>query len=221
MILLDNVRFSLSHPSGKVSILEQIDFALPPGGRVGLTGPSGSGKTSLLALIAGIESPSSGHIMIHQTNITTLSQDELARFRLAHMGIVFQDFHLLNHLSALQNVALPLKLAGVVNADALAGHMLERVGLVHRLSHRPKELSGGERQRVAMARAFVARPKLLLADEPTGNLDPQTSQQVMDLMFTLLEEWGTTLFLVTHNPQLAKRTGRVVRLEGGRLWETP
>ncbi len=219
MVTLEKLDYTLGHAGRSLEILQQIDLTIPQGQIVGLVGPSGSGKSSLLALIAGVERPSSGRIIVNGTDFTGLSQDRLARFRRDHLGIVFQDFHLVSALTALENVALPLELAGKGDAMDRARELLELVGLGQRLDHRPSELSGGEQQRVAIARAFVARPSLILADEPTGNLDQDTSRRIMDLLFSLVRQWRATLLLVTHDAALAARADRHLQLVDGRLRE--
>ncbi|MBF0155443.1 MAG: ABC transporter ATP-binding protein [Magnetococcales bacterium] len=217
MIRLDSVTYSVSHGADTITILRGVDLHVHPGEVVGLMGPSGSGKSSLLALIAGVERPVKGRVVVDGLDLGTLDQDRLARLRRDRLGMVFQAFHLLPSLTALENVALPLELAAVRDARERAQEMLEQVGLAHRLGHRPPHLSGGEQQRVAIARAFVTRPALLLADEFTGNLDRQTSTHVVDLLFALVAQWGTTMLLVTHDPELARRTQRCLRLENGTL----
>ncbi len=187
------------------------------GETLGVLGPSGSGKTSLLMLIAGLERATGGAIEVAGQDLGALDEDARAKFRLANLGIVFQSFHLIPSMTALQNVAVPLELAGRREAFALAAAALERVGLGHRLTHRPSELSGGEQQRVALARAFAPMPRLLLADEPTGNLDVGTGRAVMDLLFALCAASGVTLFLITHDPALATRCGRNVTLRDGAI----
>ncbi len=182
-------------------------------------GPSGSGKTSLLMVVSGLERASSGGVRVAGRDLSAMGEDELARFRLHHVGIVFQAFHLLPAMTALENVALPLELLGNPKARPLAAEALESVGLSGRVGHFPAELSGGEQQRVALARAFAARPGLILADEPTGNLDESTGAAVMDLLFRLQRERGTTLLLVTHDSRLATRCDRRLRMHGGLVEE--
>ncbi len=206
---------TLPGPTGPVNILAGLDLDLVAGESVGLVGPSGSGKTSLLMLLAGLERPSSGSIRIAGAPIEEMTEDALARLRRQQIGIVFQSFHLIASMTALQNVAVPLELAGVADARARAAAALEAVGLRHRLEHLPGMLSGGEQQRVALARAFAPRPALLLADEPTGNLDQATGAVVMGQLFALRERYATTLFLVTHDPALASRCDRVLRMHDG------
>ncbi len=203
--------------NGSLTILQDIDFAARPGEAVAILGASGSGKSTLLGLMAGLDTPSSGRVWLDGTDITALDEDGRARLRARLLGFVFQSFQLLPAFTALENVMLPLELAGVSDAEDRARQMLSRVGLGARLTHHPKHLSGGEQQRVALARAFVMRPRLLLADEPTGNLDAATGAEVIDLMFELNAAAGTTLILVTHDENLARRCGRHVRLAAGRI----
>jgi putative ABC transport system ATP-binding protein len=198
-------------------ILTDIDLEVMPGEAVAVVGASGSGKSTLLGLLAGLDTPSAGSVRIDGAELFDLDEDGRAALRARLLGFVFQSFQLLPALNALENVTLPLELAEQVDAVRAARAMLERVGLAERLSHYPKTLSGGEQQRVALARAFVVRPKLLLADEPTGNLDAATGKGVIDLLFELNAEQGTTLVLVTHDEMLARRCSRVVRLAGGRI----
>ncbi|MBF0583474.1 MAG: ABC transporter ATP-binding protein [Magnetococcales bacterium] len=217
MIHLDQVSFSLVHSGQKLSILKNISLSVAKGEVVGLLGPSGSGKSTLLALLAGVEQATAGVVQVNGIRLNGLSSDQLAHFRRQHLGVVFQDFHLVPTLTAWENVALPLDLAGLPGSRQRAMAMLEQVGLAHRTDHRPTELSGGEQQRVAIARAFVGCPSLILADEPTGNLDQNTSQHIIDLLFSCVAAWGSTLFLVTHDPQLARRADRCLHLVDGCL----
>ncbi len=212
---------TLTVPSaaGPVNILRGIDLDVGEGEAVGIVGPSGSGKTSLLMVLAGLERASSGSVIIDGHELTTMSEDQLARLRRSEVGIVFQAFHLIASMTALENVAIPLELSGRADAMALAEAALRSVGLGHRLTHLPGMLSGGEQQRVALARAVAARPKLLLADEPTGNLDTATGAVVMDLLFQLREETGATLLLITHDAALAKRCDRQLKVHDGRVGE--
>ncbi len=202
---------------GSLTILKDIDFSARAGEAVAILGASGSGKSTLLGLMAGLDLPSAGRVWIDGIDITQLDEDGRARLRGRLLGFVFQSFQLLPAFTALENVMLPLELAGAADAEAKARQMLIRVGLGERLKHYPKHLSGGEQQRVALARAFVMRPRLLLADEPTGNLDAVTGGEVIDLMFELNAAAGTTLILVTHDEELARRCHRRVRLAAGRI----
>lgn len=203
--------------AGPVEILRGITLNINRSESVGLVGPSGSGKSSLLMLMGGLERASAGRVTALGEDLGALSEDALARFRRGAMGIVFQSFHLVPTMTARENVALPLEIAGAPDAWERAGAELETVGLGHRAGHYPAEMSGGEQQRTALARALVTRPAILLADEPTGNLDQANGAAVMDLMFRLRAEYGTTLVLVTHAPELAARCDRVVRIEDGRI----
>jgi len=201
---------------GTLSILEGIDFTVDAGSAVAITGSSGSGKSTLLGLLAGLDVPSAGTVRLAGRDLFALDEDGRAQLRASLVGFVFQSFQLLPNLTALENVMLPLELAGKPARDAAAG-MLERVGLGARLHHYPRTLSGGEQQRVSLARAFVVQPALLFADEPTGSLDAATGEAVIEQMFALHREHGTTLVLVTHDPQLAARCGRQLVLSAGRL----
>jgi putative ABC transport system ATP-binding protein len=217
MILLDDVELKLTSAAGEVNILRGISLRVESGETVSLVGPSGSGKSTLMMVIGGLERPTSGRVEVAGAELGRLGEDALARFRRDQVGIVFQNFHLVPTMTALENVAIPLELAGDDDAFAAAEAGLGAVGLGHRVLHYPGQLSGGEQQRVALARAFAARPKLLLADEPTGNLDTATGRRVIDLLFRLREEHGTTLLLITHDAELAERCHRVVRLADGRI----
>ncbi len=210
---------ALTVPSaaGPVNILHGIDLDIVAGETVALLGPSGSGKTSLLMLLAGLERPSAGHITLAGHDLTRLGEDALARLRRDHVGVVFQAFHLIPTMTALENVAVPLELAGRADARIRARASLEAVGLGHRLSHLPGQLSGGEQQRTAIARAFSATPRLILADEPTGNLDQATGREIISLLFAEQRAHATTLLLVTHDPALASRCERRLHLADGRL----
>ena len=201
----------------ELTILADVSFAVRAGEAVAIVGVSGSGKSTLLALLAGLDTPSAGAVEIDGHDLYALDEDGRAALRGRMVGFVFQSFQLLPAMTALENVMLPLELAGAADAEPAAQAMLDRVGLRDRLHHYPKQLSGGEQQRVAMARAFVTRPKLLFADEPTGNLDPATGAQVIDLLFGLNRESGTTLLLVTHDEALTQRCSRTLRLAAGRL----
>ena len=217
ILTLDQVRLSLMGNAGPVEILRGITLGVGRGETVGLVGPSGSGKSSLLMVMGGLERATGGRISALGHDLTALGEDALARFRRQHMGVVFQSFHLIPTMTALENVATPLELAGHPDAFARAGAELDAVGLSHRAGHYPAQLSGGEQQRVALARAAAPRPAILLADEPTGNLDGPTGAAIVDLLFGLNERHGSTLILVTHDPALARRCGRTIRLEDGRL----
>ena len=214
-IELDDIHLTLNSDAGEVNILRGIDLKIKRGETVGLVGPSGSGKTSMLMVVAGLERPTSGQVSVAGENITSLSEDRLALFRREHTGIVFQNFHLVPTMTALENVALPLEFAGRKQAFEAAREQLDAVGLGHRLDHYPGQLSGGEQQRVALARAFVTEPTILLADEPTGNLDGHTGDHVMDLLFDLHARKNTTLLLITHAPALAEKCERVLTMADG------
>lgn len=205
---------------GTLQILQDISFRVTAGESVAIVGASGSGKSTLLGLLAGLDVPSSGSVAIHGVDVFALDEDGRAGLRADTLGFVFQSFQLLPALTALENAMLPLELAGVADARSVALHWLERVGLGARKNHYPRHLSGGEQQRVALARAFAPNPRLLLADEPTGNLDAATGASIIDLMFTLNRESDTTLILVTHDEALASRCRRVMRMQAGRLDET-
>lgn len=198
-------------------ILNNINFTIYKGETVAIVGPSGSGKSTLLGLLAGLDTPSEGKVLINNTDIFALDEDGRAAVRAKNMGFVFQSFHLLPALTTLENVMLPLEIMGIGDASQSALTVLERVGLQDRLQHYPHQLSGGEQQRVAIARAFAPRPALLLADEPTGNLDTRTGQQIIDLLFELNQEQATTLVLVTHDHSLAEKCGRLLSIEAGKL----
>lgn len=221
--LIDAHGVSLQYQMGDktVAVLRDVSLQIEAGTTVAVAGPSGSGKTSLLLLLSGLERPDAGIIRMAGNSLGDLTRDELADLRRDRIGIVFQSFHLLPSLTALDNVALPLQMASRDDAHGLARDMLARVGLATRAHHRPGQLSGGEQQRVAIARALVHRPSLLLADEPTGNLDDHTAQSVKALLFELNQEFGTTLVLVTHDMTFAGQCDRVVRLHDGQLQEIP
>lgn len=212
-----DLHLTVPSAAGPVNILRGIDLDIAEGEAIGVVGPSGSGKTSLLMVLAGLEGATSGRVTLAGQELTRMDEDALARLRRQEVGIVFQAFHLIASMTALENVAIPLELAGAADAMARAAESLRAVGLGHRLTHLPGQLSGGEQQRVALARAFAPKPRLLLADEPTGNLDGATGQSVMDLLFDLQAQNGTTLMLITHDPGLAARCGRIIRIADGRI----
>jgi putative ABC transport system ATP-binding protein len=220
LVRVRDLHLTVPAAAGPVNILTGIDLDVTDGEAVGIVGPSGSGKTSLLMVLAGLERATGGSVAVAGRDLTALSEDALARFRRDMVGIVFQAFHLIPTMTALENVAVPLELAGVRDASTRAAESLRAVGLGHRLTHLPGQLSGGEQQRVALARAFAPAPRLLLADEPTGNLDAATGAAVMDLLFGMQERQGITLLLITHDPVLAARCSRRVRIADGRLAET-
>jgi putative ABC transport system ATP-binding protein len=217
MILLSDVHLKLASAAGEVNILRGLNLEVARGETVGVVGPSGSGKSTMMMIIAGLERPTSGRVDVAGEDLTALGEDALARFRRQRIGIVFQAFHLIPTMTALENVAVPLEFAGRSDAFAQAAASLSAVGLQHRLTHYPGQLSGGEQQRVALARAFAVEPSLLLADEPTGNLDGETGRQVIDLMFDLAARHASTLMLITHDPALAGRCRRLVHLVDGRI----
>lgn len=219
VLSLRDARLTLDGNAGPVEILKGITLDVAQGETLGLVGPSGSGKSSLLMLMGGLERATGGQVLALGQDLTAMDEDRLARFRMANMGVVFQSFHLIPTMTALENVAVPLELAGVADAFARAGAELEAVGLGHRGGHYPAQMSGGEQQRVALARAAVVRPRILLADEPTGNLDGVNGAAIMDLLFGLRDRHGATLVLVTHARELAERCDRVVRLVDGRVAE--
>ncbi len=217
IIVAENLGKWVKTSDGGLNILTSVSLSIKPGETLAILGSSGSGKSTLLGLLAGLDLPTSGRVELAGVSLTELDEDGRALLRARHVGFVFQSFQLLGNLTALENVMLPLELAGAGDARKAAQSMLERVELGHRLKHYPNQLSGGEQQRVALARAFVATPRILFADEPTGNLDSRTGAHVIDLLFQLNRELGTTLVLVTHDPALAGRCGRDIRLEAGRL----
>jgi len=204
-------------PGGDLTILEDVGFRVPRGATVAIVGASGSGKSTLLSLLAGLDTPSGGTVVLEGEPLSSLDEDGRARVRGEKVGFVFQSFQLLPSLTALENVMLPLELRGDADVEASARQILEKVGLGQRLGHYPRQLSGGEQQRVALARAFVTRPSLLFADEPTGNLDTHTGQAIIELLFEMNADAGTTLVLVTHDEHLAERCGRLLRLDSGKL----
>jgi putative ABC transport system ATP-binding protein len=214
---LKDAALSLDGNAGRVDILHDISLEVQKGESLGLIGPSGSGKSSLLMLMGGLERATGGSVKALGQELTGMSEDQLARFRRAHMGVVFQSFHLIPTMTALENVATPLELAGDRDAFAKAEAELEVVGLAHRADHYPSQMSGGEQQRVALARASAPRPAIVLADEPTGNLDGANGSAIIDLLFGLRDRHGATLVLVTHSQSLAARCDRVIRLADGRI----
>jgi putative ABC transport system ATP-binding protein len=216
-VFLQDVQVTLPSRAGPVAILRGCDLQADAGEAVGLVGPSGSGKTTILMVIAGLEAVTEGKVEVAGQDLRRLDEDALARFRRDHVGIVFQAFHLIPAMTALENVAVPLEFRGVPQARAIASEALDAVGLGHRLSHYPGQLSGGEQQRVAMARALAAGAQIILADEPTGNLDQETGQTIMELLFRLQRERGTTLLLVTHDEGLVRRCDRVLEVRDGRI----
>jgi len=220
IIALSNVHLSLESNAGTIEILKNISLNVSTGESLALIGPSGSGKSSILMLLGGLECASSGSVRVAGTELSDLNEDQLAFLRRDQMGIVFQSFHLIPTMSALENVATPLELAGVTDAFKKAADALNSVRLTHRHDHFPGQLSGGEQQRVALARAVVARPKILLADEPTGNLDSINGITIMDLLFSLRDQFGSTLVLATHDPLLANRCNRIIRLRDGEIDHT-
>ncbi len=217
MIVIEHLTMRLTAGGRTVTILDDVSLEIPAKQMVAIVGPSGSGKSTLLGLIAGLDRPTSGVITLNGVEITRMSEGPLARFRRAQIGYIFQSFHLIPTLTALENVLVPLELAGIDRPTEHAREWLRAVGLADRVDHYPVQLSGGEQQRVAVARAFACRPPVLLADEPTGNLDSTTGQQVMDLLLSLHRDHGTTLVLVTHDRTLASLMHRVVALRDGRI----
>ena len=217
VLSLQDAQLTLSGNAGAVEILKGISLDVARGETLGLVGPSGSGKSSLLMLMGGLERATGGQVLALGQELTTMNEDALARFRLSHMGVVFQSFHLIPTMTALENVATPLELAGAKDAFERAEAELRAIGLGERLDHYPSQMSGGEQQRVALARAAAPRPEILLADEPTGNLDGATGQVIMELLFNLRDKYGTTIVLVTHASELAERCDRVVHLNDGRI----
>ncbi len=217
VIMLDEARLALSSAEGMVEILRGISLLIEAGETVGVLGPSGAGKTSLLMIMAGLESLTGGSISLAENDITTMGEDALAALRRDQVGIVFQAFRLIPSMTALQNVAVPMELAGRRDADEMAATALEAVGLGHRKTHLPDQMSGGEQQRVAIARAIATRPRILLADEPTGNLDSGTSEKVIATLFEATKSAGAALVLVTHDADLAERCERVLTIEDGRI----
>ncbi len=217
VLSLKGTKLTLAGNAGPVEILKGIDLEVSAGETLGLIGPSGSGKSSLLMVMGGLEQATGGSVRALGSDLTAMDEDQLARFRRGNMGVVFQSFHLIPTMTALENVAVPMELAGVADAFARAEAELRLVGLGSRMDHYPRQMSGGEQQRVALARAAAPRPAILLADEPTGNLDATNGEAIMDMLFGLRDRYGATLVLVTHAPELAARCDRVVRLADGRV----
>lgn len=217
LVTLSGVTLTLESAAGPVEILRGVDFALARGEAVGIVGPSGSGKSSMMSIIAGLEKPTGGTVVVAGKDFAALDEDGLALFRRQHMGIVFQSFHLIPTMTALENVAMPLELAGARDAFAQAREALAGVGLEARTGHYPAQLSGGEQQRVALARAFVGEPDLILADEPTGNLDGDTGRAIIDTLFGIRAQRDTALLLITHEERLASQCDRVMRMADGLL----
>lgn len=219
--MLKTTHLTKTYPTAsgsQLTVLDDVSFELAPGDTFAIVGPSGSGKTTLLGLCAGLDRASSGSVSLNDIALDNLSEDERADVRNRYVGFVFQNFQLIPTLTALENVMVPLELRGDANAETVSRNWLEKVGLGDRLDHYPAQLSGGEQQRVCIARAFSNNPKILFADEPTGNLDADNAAGIVDLIFDLNRTAGTTLVLVTHDPELAKRTGRILRLKGGRVF---
>ena len=217
LVRAENLGKRVPSPEGELIILEGVNFAVATGESVAIVGASGSGKSTLLGLLAGLDTPSSGRVWLAGTDLNSLDEDGRAQLRAKRVGFVFQSFQLLPGLTALENVMLPLELAGHADPEGAARAVLQQIGLGSRLRHYPAQLSGGEQQRVAIARAFAGGPDLLFADEPTGNLDQRTGQRIIDLLFSLNRQQGTTLVLVTHDTELARYCDRSLELDGGRL----
>jgi putative ABC transport system ATP-binding protein len=216
-VLLKDVTLTLPSRAGNVEILKGVDLSVKSGEAIGIVGPSGSGKTSLLMLIAGLERATSGTLEVAGTSLKNKNEDALAAFRRDTIGIIFQSFHLIPTMTAIENVAVPLEFRGVANAMGIAEEKLKRVGLSHRVSHYPGQLSGGEQQRVAIARALASGARILLADEPTGNLDQETGEQIIKLLFELRQQEGASLLLITHDRALAKRCDRIAEVRDGKI----
>lgn len=216
-----NLKKTYSSGSRKITVLHEINFSIEERETFAIVGPSGSGKTTLLGLCAGLDQPDSGTVDLCGTELSSLTEDERAILRNRNVGFVFQDFQLLPTLTALENVAVPLELQGAKNASEVGKDLLTKVGLGDRIDHYPSQLSGGEQQRVAVARAFSNSPSILFADEPTGNLDAETGEKVIELLFNLNKELGTTLVIVTHDLELAQKTQRILRLKGGKIVDNP
>jgi len=218
ILSLQNVSKKYKSGGSFLTVLENISFLVNAGASIAIVGPSGSGKTTLLGLCAGLDQPTSGSVELQQNHLENLNEDQLASVRNQHVGFIFQNFQLLPTLTAIENVMVPLELRGEKKVRARAMEFLEKVGLAERSHHYPAQLSGGEQQRIAIARAFSNRPSILFADEPTGNLDAETSGKIVELIFNLNQEAGTTLVLVTHDDELAARTQRIIHLKGGKIY---
>ncbi len=218
ILSLQNVTKKYKSGGSLLTVLDNISFSVNAGASIAIVGPSGSGKTTLLGLCAGLDQPTSGSVILQQNHLENLNEDQLASVRNQHVGFIFQNFQLLPTLTAIENVMVPLELRGEKNVRARAMEFLEKVGLSERSHHYPAQLSGGEQQRIAIARAFSNRPAILFADEPTGNLDAETSGKIVELIFNLNQEAGTTLVLVTHDDELAARTQRIIHLKGGKIY---
>ncbi len=220
ILKLDKVSKTYNAAGRTLTVLDNISFSIEAGSSLAIVGPSGSGKTTLLGLAAGLDRPSSGHIHLNGVQLDQLDEDQRAKVRNQHVGFIFQNFQLLPTLTALENIMVPLELRGEKKTRPRAMDLLEKVGLAERGHHYPSQLSGGEQQRISLARAFSNEPRILFADEPTGNLDDETSHRIVDLIFNLNKQAGTTLIMVTHNLELANMTDRIIRLKGGRLVES-
>jgi putative ABC transport system ATP-binding protein len=218
ILSLQNVSKEYKSGGKQLTVLNNISFSIQEGASIAIVGPSGSGKTTLLGLCAGLDQPSKGSVELHQNYLEDLNEDQLAAMRNKYVGFIFQNFQLMPTLTAIENVMVPLELRGEKNVRSIAMEYLEKVGLADRSHHYPAQLSGGEHQRVAIARAFSTRPAILFADEPTGNLDAETSEKIVDLIFGLNKDAGTTLVLVTHNDELASKTERIIQLKRGQIF---
>ncbi len=217
ILKIRNVSKTYQSAGRTLTVLDNINFSIAAGSTVSIIGPSGSGKTTLLGLCAGLDRSSAGMVELHNIQLDTLSEDERAQVRNQHVGFIFQNFQLMPTLTALENVMVPLELRGEKKVKPIAMDLLEKVGLADRSHHYPSQLSGGEQQRVSLARAFSNKPRILFADEPTGSLDAETSDKIIELIFDLNKQSGTTLILVTHDPDLASKTQRIIRIKGGRI----
>lgn len=217
IISVQNVSKTYRSGDATLTVLDKVNFSVDAGSTIAIVGPSGSGKTTLLGLCAGLDRASSGSVALHGIVLDKMNEDQRAQVRNEHVGFIFQNFQLISTLTALENVMVPMELRGEKNSRRRAMDLLEKVGLAERGHHYPAQLSGGEQQRVSLARAFSNKPKILFADEPTGNLDAETSEKIVSLLFNLNKEAGTTLVIVTHDPELASQTGRIVRIKGGKI----